>query len=485
VASNPALTVSEPTPARCESGISGQGLTPHERIRALCDPGTVEVMRAATGSAGPGGESRDGEGVVGATGEVEGRPVACFAQDGRVAGGAVGDRQAATICRVLHLAARAKVPLVTFVESAGARIQEGTPALNAYARVLRALVGLSGKVPQIAIVTGTAAGGGCYSAELTDIVILTGRTRMFLTGPSIVRAATGEHVPAAELGGSAVHERNGVCQLVATDDRRAATLARRLLSYLPQNAYERPPRAEPRPPTGADPSACVPSRSSRPYDVRAVILALVDGGTMLELASGWARNVVTVFARLEGRAVGVVANQAGHLGGVIDVAASQKAARFVRTCDAFGVPLVVLVDTPGFMPGTRQESMGIIRHGADLLRAFAAARVPRVTLILRQAHGGGYIAMNSKDLGASRTFAWPGAVVGIMGPRLAVGIVEKAAIAAAEDPRAAHERLADSYAAEQQGASVALQQGAIDEVIAPAESRARICGALWRHAGTC
>lgn len=460
------------------NGLTDQPLTSRERLDVLCDPGTVNIIRSTVQSSRLGDGARDGDGVTGATGEIDGRPVACFAEDGSLTGGSLGDAHAATICAVLQLAARGNMPVIGFIESAGARIHEGTSALGAYARVFRAFIALSGKVPQISIATGTSAGGACYMAALTDIVVMTESASMFLTGPKVVREVTGELVSKEELGGCGVHGRNGVCQLLATDERDAALLTRELLSYLPQSASERPPRVAPRPPTGEDPAVGVPDRNAAAYDVRKVIRALVDAGTVLEIAPGWARNIVTGLARLDGRPVGIIANQARYLGGVIDSDASQKAASFIRTCDAFGVPLLVLVDTPGFMPGVRQESAGIIRHGATLLHAFAAANVPKVTLILRQAYGGGYIAMNSKDLGADFVFAWPRAAIGIMGPTSAVRIIHEAEIAASCDPNATLERLAETYAQEQQGARVAAREGAIDELITPIESRERLCRAF-------
>jgi acetyl-CoA carboxylase carboxyltransferase component len=425
-----------------------------------------------------GEKAREGDGVVAASATVGGRPVFCFAEDGRFAGGSLGEAHADTIVRILELAYDARVPVIGFIESAGARMQEGATALAAYGRVFRANVELSGRVPQISIMTGTCAGGGCYSPALTDLLIMTSDSSMFLTGPKVVREVTGEDVSAAGLGGTRVHERNGVCEFVVPDEISGALLARDLLTFLPQNAWEAPPRYEPQPPPTDNPGACVPREHKRVYDVREVVRGFVDGGQLLEVAAKWARNVVTGFARLDGRSVGIVANQPRYLGGVLNSPASQKAARFVRLCNAYGVPLIVLVDTPGFMPGTREESAGVIRHGAKLLHAFSEASVPKLTVVLRQAYGGGYITMNSKDLGADFTFAWPRATIGIMGARQAVGIIHKRAIAAADDPRAEVDRLADKYAAEQQGAWIAARDGVIDEVILPAETRARLCAAL-------
>jgi acetyl-CoA carboxylase carboxyltransferase component len=320
-------------------------------------------------------------------------------------------------------------------------------------------------VPQISIVTGVSAGGGSYSPALTDFVLMVEDASMFLTGPGVVREAIGEDVTLAELGGARVHERNGVCDLVAPDALSAADTARSLLSYLG------PPRAPVAAPPG-DPGLLVPHAARKTYDMRAVIRSVSDGGEFLELQPRWGRNMVTGFCRIEGQPVGVVANQPRYLGGVIDSVASEKAARFVRTCNSFGLPLVVLVDTPGFMPGVSQESAGVIRHGASLLRAFAEADVPRLTVVLRKAYGGAYITMNSKDLGAHLTFAWPQAELGVMAAKQAVGIIHR------RESAEARERLTEMYADEHLGADVAARNGFIDELIAPCDTRARLAWGL-------
>jgi len=293
-----------------------------------------------------------------------------------------------------------------------------------------------------------------------------------------VSEAMGEDVTAEELGGPGVHEKNGVCQFVAQDDAEAIYFTRELLSYLPQNAHEAvPPRPFSTHATG-DPGHCVPLEARRVYDIRDVIRTIADNGRLLEVSEKWARNMVTGFARIEGEAVGVIANQPKWLGGTIDAEASQKAARFVRTCNSFGLPLVVLVDTPGFMPGTKQESAGVIRHGAKLLHAFAEATVPKLSVVLRKAFGGAYITMNSRDLGADYAFAWPQAEIGVMAAKQAVGIIKRREIAASDDPAATREALAEEYGEQHLGADLAAQQGYIDEVIAPRETRDRIAWAI-------
>jgi acetyl-CoA carboxylase carboxyltransferase component len=453
-------------------------LPPRERLELLCDPDSVHVIRSVVRSGRFGPKAKEGDGVVGASATIDGRPVFCFAEDGRFAGGSLGVAHAETILRVLQLAYDARVPVVGFIESAGARMQEGTSALGAYARVFRSNVALSGRVPQISIVTGMSAGGGCYSPALTDFVVMTKPSSMFLTGPKVVQEVTGEEVSAEDLGGSRVHERNGVCHLVVPTELEGAAAARQLLSFLPQNAWEEPPMAEPAPAVGDNPGACVPRENSKVYDVREVIRGMVDAGRFLEIQPRFARNMVVGFARMEGRPVGIVANQARHLGGVIDALASQKAARFVRTCNAYSVPLLVLVDTPGFLPGSKQEAEAVIRHGAKLLHAFAEATVAKITVVLRQAYGGGYITMNSKDLGADFAFAWPRAALGIMGARAAVHIIHRREIEDAVNPAAALDTLAHRYAEENQGAWAAARDGVIDEVVLPAETRPRISAAL-------
>jgi acetyl-CoA carboxylase carboxyltransferase component len=453
-------------------------LSPRERLEALCDPGTVNVIRSVVRSERMGHKAEEGDGVLTASGSVAGRPVFCFAEDGGYAGGSLGEAHANSILRILHLARDSRAPVVGFVESAGARMQEGTAALAGYARVFRANVELSGRVPQISISTGPSAGGGVYSPALTDFVLMTQASSMFLTGPQVVREVTGEDISTEKLGGAKVHTRNGVAHFEVADELEAALVARELLSYLPQNAWECVPVIETLPAPGANPGACIPRRSGSAYDVREVARRIVDGGHILEVAPRWARNIVTAFARLDGRSVGIVANQPRYLGGVLDAEASQKAARFVRTCNTYGVPLIVLVDTPGFLPGAKQEGIGIIRHGAKLLHAFAQATVPKLTVVLRQAYGGGYITMNSKDLGADFAFAWPRAVIGIMGSKQAVGIISRREIAAAADPETKLAELAEAYAEEHQGALAAAREGVIDEVISPDETRQRLAAAL-------
>ncbi|MDQ6806788.1 MAG: methylmalonyl-CoA carboxyltransferase [Actinomycetota bacterium] len=455
-----------------------------ERLEALCDAGSLQVMRSGVTSTRLGARAQPGDGVVGATGTVDGRPIACYAQDGSYLGGSLGERHADTVVRLLETARKGRVPVIAFVESGGARMQEGSAALGGYGRVFRETIRLGGIVPQISVVSGNSAGGGAYSPALTDLILMTEEASMFLTGPGVVREALGEDVDAAALGGRRVHERNGVCHLVERDEAAAAERVRSLLRYLPSAAGEAPPRAVPKDPESPDPGAPVPVEPRRVYDVRDALDGIVDAGSLIELCPRWARNMVTALARIDGRSVGVVANQPRYLGGVIDAVAAEKAARFIGFCNSFGLPLVVAVDTPGFMPGTRQERAGVIRYGASLLRAFASATVPKLTVVLRKAYGGAFIAMNSRGLGADLVLAWPNAELGIMTARAAVGIVHRRELAAADDVDSELARLTDVYAGEHLRAAAAASAGHIDEIIEPGETRARLAWSLRTLSGS-
>jgi acetyl-CoA carboxylase carboxyltransferase component len=448
------------------------------RLEALCDPGSLHVVRSTVLPRRESKRMAPGDGVVGAGGTIAGRPVFCYAQDQGFAGGSLGEAHADTIIRVMELAERAAAPVVGFIASGGARMDDGIAALAGYGRIFRHNVRLSGRVPQISVISGVSAGGGSYSPALTDFVVMTEESAMFLTGPGVVREVMGEEVDAAELGGPRVHSANGVSHFVTESDWAAIGLVRDLLAFLPQRAGDAPPIGPPAEVPAIDPARLVPTAARKVYDMRGVIEAIVDGGELLEVSERWGRNMVTALARIEGRPVGVIANQPWFLGGVIDAVAAQKAARFVRTCNAFGLPLVVLVDTPGFLPGTKQEGLGVIRHGAKLLHAFSEAVVPKVTVVLRKAYGGAYICMNSKDLGADLSLAWPDAEIGIMGPKQAVGVVHKRALAEADDPEAERDRLAAEYADEHVSAIVAARQGFVDELVEPRDTRRRLASAL-------
>jgi acetyl-CoA carboxylase carboxyltransferase component len=455
-----------------------ESLQPLERLEVLADPGSLQLVRTQVRSRRMGERARAGDGVLAASARVDGRQLFCYAQDASFAGGSLGEAHAQTIIELLRLAGRARVPVIGFVESAGARMQEGLAALSGYGAIFREHVRLSGVVPQISIVCGPAAGGSSYGPALNDFVIMTGRASMFLTGPGVVAEVTGEDVDMASLGGPRVHERNGVCHFTAPTEVDGALMARDLLDYLPQHAGVAPQRWPNVDPPGHAPDRAVPAAGRKVYDMRHVAGALVDGGRLMEVSPRWSRNVVCAFARLDGRSIGIVANQPKHLGGVLDASASEKAARFVRTCNSFGLPLLVLVDTPGFLPGSRQEQDAVIRHGAKLVHAFAEASVPSVTVLVRKAFGGAFIAMNSKALGADYVFAWPGAEVGVMGAEQAVGILGRREIAAAEDPAAHRRRLAAAYSSEHLQVASASADGFVDETIAPDSTRARVAACL-------
>lgn len=432
------------------------------RAEGLVDAASFRPVRSAVG-----------DGVIGGAGTVDGRPVLVWAQDGRHRGGSLGTAGGETIARVMALAERAGAPVVGFPESGGARVQEGVGALTAYGAIFRAMA--NARVPVLSVAAGACAGGAAYACALGDLTIAAGAgARLFLTGPGVVREVTREDVSADDLGGPRVQGANGVVHLQARDDDDASRLTRRLLGLMPGRLGDAPPVAEALPPAAGDPGAVLPASSRQVYDVRDVAARIVDAGDLIELAPRWARNLVCAFARVEGRPVGVIANQPRHLGGTLDASAAQKGAWFVTLCERLRMPLVVLVDTPGFLPGTAQERAGVIRFGAGLLRAFATATVPRVTLTLRQSYGGGHIVMNSRDLGADLTLAWSGARMGVMGARQAVEVVGRRALAAGTD----RETLERDYETEHLDVGVAASGGWVDEVIDPLLSRDRIAAAL-------
>jgi acetyl-CoA carboxylase carboxyltransferase component len=436
--------------------------TPLGRLEALVDPGTLHLIRTAVG-----------DGVVAASGRVDGRPVFCWAQDGRFKGGSLGAAGGDTIKRVFALANRAGAPVVCFPESGGARVQEGVAGLTAYGAIFHAEA--TARVPVITVVAGACAGGAAYGAAVGDLTISAGEdAKMFLTGPRVIQEITREEVTAIDLGGVKVHSANGVIHLAASDDDEAAEYVRQVLSYLPSRLGETPPLSAPRSPLGDDPGDVLPPSPRQVYDVRDVMARIFDAGEYLELCPRWARNLTTALARVEGMPVGVLANQPRYLGGTLDVAAAEKGAWFVEWCDRMRLPLVVLADTPGFLPGTGQEREGVIRYGAAFLRAFARASVPRVTVTLRQAFGGAHIVMNSRDLGADLTLAWSAARVGVMGARQAVEIVGRRELAAGADRMA----LETAYEIEQLDVAVTARAGFIDEVIEPSETRERVAQAL-------
>ncbi len=464
-------------------------LTARDRLERFFDPGTfVEIDPFVTHRVSTFGldERRiPGDGVVTGWGEVDGRPVCAFAHDATVFGGALGEAHAGKMVKIMETARKAGVPIVGLNDSGGARIQEGVMSLGGYGEVFLRNVTLSGVVPQISLVLGPCAGGAVYSPALTDFVIMArGQGQMFITGPDVIRAVTQEEVTAEALGGADAHAtHSGVSHFTAASDVDALALARRLLAYLPLNNLEEPPVA----PAAAPPASAsgelagiVPESADAPYDVHEVIRRVLDPGDLLEVQPEWGPNIVVGFARLDGHPVGVVANQPAVLAGCLDIVASEKAARFVRFCDAFNLPLVTFVDVPGFLPGTAQEYGGIIRHGAKLLYAYAEATVPKLTVILRKAYGGAYDVMCSKHLGGDLNFAWPTAEIAVMGAEGAVNIlfrreIEKAPVGERDPLRA---RLVRQYQEEFLNPYLAAERGYIDDVIDPAETRAKLSAGL-------
>jgi len=461
--------------------------TARERITALLDPDTFNeigmfVTHRATGL-GMENDHPAGDGVVTGTGKIEGRPVCVFAQDFTVLGGSVGEAHGRKIAYVMDIALQNGVPLIGLNDSGGARIQEGVDALAAYGEIFYRNVQASGVIPQISVILGPCAGGAVYSPAITDFVFMVeGTAYMFITGPDVIRTVTREEVDFETLGGAGIHAvRSGVAHFTAPDEDAVFTQLRWLLTFLPSNNLAPPPHR----PAADDPcrptpelAQIVPADPQQPYDVHAIIEALVDDGEFLEVQSAFAQNLVVGFARMDGYPVGIVANQPAMLAGVLDIDAGDKGARFIRFCDAFHIPLVTLVDTPGFLPGTDQEYNGIIRHGAKLIFAYAEAAVPKVTLILRKAYGGAYIVMGSKHLAGDVNLAWPTAEIAVMGPESAVNVVFRKDLAAAADPDAARADLIRRYRAELATPFVAASRGYLDDVIEPAESRIRLVAAL-------
>ncbi len=462
-------------------------LTARERIDLFLDEGTfVETDAFVTHENtrfGMADKKFFGDGVVTGWGRADGRLVYVFAQDFTVFGGSLGEAHARKICKVMDLAVQNGAPVIGLNDSGGARIQEGVAALGGYAEIFWRNTVASGVVPQISLILGPCAGGAVYSPAITDFVIMTKETsHMFITGPDVIKTVTGEDVTFEDLGGATTHmTESGVAHLAGDNEEDSVFLARRLLAYIPQNNMEDPPRVEPTDDpkrVDADLRAVVPEEPDKPYDVIDVIARVVDKGSFFETQPFYAQNIVTGFARLNGRSVGVVANQPKILAGVLDIAASVKAGRFVRFCDAFNIPLVTFVDVPGFLPGTDQEWRGIIRQGAKLLYAYSEATVPKLTVILRKAYGGAYDVMCSKHIRADYNVAWPTAEIAVMGPEGAVNILYKRELKEAADPVAERARLVQEYRETFANPYIAAEKGYLDDIIEPAETRARLIEAL-------
>ncbi|HEX8940231.1 MAG TPA: acyl-CoA carboxylase subunit beta [Candidatus Limnocylindrales bacterium] len=474
-------------PSRIEQQHGRGKLTARERLELLLDPGSfVEFDAFVTHRATDFGLDSQrilGDGVVTGHGTVRGRLVFVFSQDFTVFGGSLSEAHAEKICKVMDLAVRVGAPVIGLNDSGGARIQEGVVSLGGYADIFLRNTLASGVVPQISVVMGPCAGGAVYSPAITDFTVMVeGTSYMFVTGPNVVKAVTHEDVDAERLGGATTHTtRSGVAHLAAADESEALDLVRRLLSHLPQSNLEEPPLAESEDPWDRRDLALdsvVPDDPQQPYDMHRVIERIVDDGRFLEIQPGWAANILCGFARLDGRSVGIVAQQPAVLAGALDIDASTKAARFVRTCDCFNVPLVTFVDVPGFLPGVTQEHGGIIRHGAKLLFAYCEATVPKLSVITRKAYGGAYDVMSSKHVRGDVNFAWPTAEIAVMGAEGAVNILFRERIASATDPAAERAGLVAGYEEQFANPYIAAARGYVDDVIEPSETRPRLIQAL-------
>jgi acetyl-CoA carboxylase carboxyltransferase component len=461
-------------------------LTARERLALLLDEGSFQEFGAlATHQVSQFGLERQrhpGDGIVTGFGKISGRRVAVFAQDFTVLGGSFSEVQAQKISRIQDLALDAGIPLIGLNDSGGARIQEGVRSLAAYGEVFVRNVMASGVIPQISLILGPCAGGAVYSPALTDFIVMGGESCMFLTGPDVVQAVTGEQVSAQMLGGAEVHTgRSGVAHLAAATESGALTLAKRLLAYLPQNNNEDPPQLRCEDPAmrmEESLNTLVPADEDQPYDMRDAIAAIFDRDSFLEVQPHFAANALTGFARLEGHSVGIVANQPAHMAGVLDIDASDKISRFIRCCDAFNVPLVTFVDCPGFLPGTAQEYGGVIRHGAKIIYAYCEATVPKVSIVTRRAMGGAYVAMGSKQMRTDLAFAWPTAQIAVMGAAPAVRVLYRDEVSRADDPAQREAELVAEYRAQFFNPYRAADVGQIDEVIEPRETRPRLARAL-------
>ena len=462
-------------------------MTARERIEYLLDEDSFQELDMLNrhGASGMGLEEHRPytDGVITGFGKIDGRKVAVYSQDFTVFGGALGETHGQKIHKIMDLATTMGLPIIGLNDGAGARIQEGVAGLNAYGGIFRRNAMASGVVPQISVVLGPCAGGAVYSPALTDFIFMVqGSSHMFITGPDVVKTVTGEDVTLEELGGALTHAtKSGVANFVMPDEKSVLDEVRYLLSFLPSNNMEEPPRIL----TGdaadrlcPDLRDLLPTSPNQPYDMKKVISSVVDGGDYMEVHATYAQQITCGFARIDGHTIGIVSNQPQILAGVLDIESSEKAARFVRTCDAFNVPIVTFVDVPGFMPGTDQEFGGIIRHGAKLLYAFCEATVPRICIITRKAYGGAYVVMNSKSIGADLAFAWPTAEIAVMGASGAVEIVHRRDLANSDNPDVLRKELTEEYEERYSNPYLAAERGFIDDVIDPAETRRIIAKSL-------
>ena len=469
---------------RIEKQHAKGSLTARERIDLLLDPGSFREIGGMTSQMNPAeGDETLGDGVVTGYGSIDGRTVYVYAQDFTVQGGSLGEIHAQKICRVMDLAVKTGSPIIGMIDSGGARIQEGVRSLGGYAEIFRRNAIYSGVVPQISLIMGPCAGGASYSPAVTDLIIMVrGKSYMFLTGPAVIKTVTGEEVDSETLGGADVHlTTSGNCHMVGANDEEAIALARKALSYLPSNNVDAPPVQETKDPLtrrAEELNSLVPMDPTVPYSMRPAIEAIMDKGSFFELQAGFAPNAIVGLARLGGRPVGVISQEPMMLAGVMDIDSADKISRTVRLCDAFNLPIVTFIDSPGFLPGVNQEYGGIIRHGAKVLYAYSEATVPKVSVVTRKAYGGAYVVMSSKYLGTDITYAWPSAEIAVMGAEGAANILYGKQIKEAEDPEAERARLTQEYQEDFLNPYVAAKAGYIDEVIEPAETRQKFIEAL-------
>ena len=470
--------------ARIDKQHAKGSLTARERVLLLLDEGSFRELEALVVQQNdPQAESTLGDGVVTGYGKVDGRQVYVYAQDFTVQGGALGEMHSRKICRVMDLAAKNGAPIVGMIDSGGARIQEGVKSLGGYAEIFRRNAQYSGVVPQISLIMGPCAGGAAYSPALTDLIIMVQKqSYMFLTGPQVIKTVTGEDVDFESLGGADVHlSISGTAHLVSPSEREALALFRQVLGYLPANNVDAAPVLN----SGDSPlrrsdalNTLVPLNPNEPYSLHTAIQTIVDVGSFLEIQAGFAPNAIVGLARLNGRAVGIISQEPSSLAGVMDIDSADKISRMVRFCDAFNLPIVTFVDSPGFLPGVDQEHRGVIRHGAKVLFAYSEAVVPKVSVVTRKAYGGAYVVMSSKYLGTDITFAWPSAEIAVMGAEGAANILYRKQISEAEDPAAERKRLEDEYRQKYLNPYAAARAGYIDEVIEPAQTRQKLIEAL-------
>lgn len=472
---------------KIEKQHSSGKMTARERIALLLDHGSfIEIdkfVEHRSTSFDMAKTEAPADGVVTGYGTVNGRLTFVYAQDFTVVGGSLGEMHANKICKVQDMALKMGAPIVGINDSGGARIQEGVDALSGYGKIFYRNTVASGVIPQISVIMGPCAGGAVYSPALTDFIFMVDKTSMmFITGPQVIKSVTGEDVTQEELGGAGTHNKvNGVAHFIDKTEEECIERIKSLLSYLPSNNLETPPVFEVNDDVNRNEerlNELIPSNPNKPYDMKDVIYALADEGQFFEVQPLYARNIITGYIRLNGKTVGVVANQPKILAGCLDINASDKAGRFIRTCDAFNVPLLNLVDVPGFLPGTEQEYGGIIRHGAKMLYAYSEATVPKVTLIVRKAYGGAYLAMCSKDLGADQVFAWPNAEIAVMGPEGAANIIFKNEIASSEDPVSVRHQKIEEYRDTIANPYVAAKRGFVDDVLVPSTTRPRLISAF-------